>query len=529
MSIYRTFKIHLSKNIFMCHFTKYSLSLFSLALMLLSIKHASSKTLVHISEITDTTYNPFTQDTIRYCGPDSLVLDAGANFATYQWNSGQINQLQKVGATGQYFVTVTNTSSQTFSDTVFVSFIQYDINGYKTLIEDLETNYSVTDGSLMVGRVPWYDGEIQQWYGAGTYWTAPEDGIIDSVSFIVQSYSSTYSPNVGITVYEIGIQDGLQKGSEGINLTSGGEKTIPLQISVQKGRLYKFDFYFGSFATPIDTDVVSLSTGNLEGYRCHSDGLGSHGCGNISNGVWIKLYGKTTSYNSPGNEFYSCQADSVLIDTRPIGNYAFRWSNGANTAAIKVLLNQSAKYSVDISNDFHTCRDSAILHMFDVPFNPFATDTLKVCLQESYTLNAATPGFYSYVWNRLYNDVNYRDSTLLIRYYNGFSQDGWKIVEAEGGRGCKAIDSVYVIMNYSIIKSYRFIGDGLYSNAANWEVGGPYNRTGKPPAILGPNEAIYINPSGICILDVQQIIPSCSKLVVNVLEKLIIQGNLILQ
>lgn len=503
-------------------FARYHLPFLPLAFMLLGFHTISAKTVADKNGITDTVYNPFAEDTIRFCGPDSLELNAGANYITYQWNNGHTDQLQKVGATGQYFVTVTNAAAQTFSDTVFVSFIRYDINGYKTRQEVLETNYAVTQGSLQVGRVPDFDGEIQHRYRAGTYWIAPEDGHIDSVAFIVQNYTAEYELWVGIVVLE---NDIIQLADNNLLLTSPGEKKLPLHFSVKKGKRYKFAFDVWGAGAPSDTDVARLSTGELPGFSCYATGFGNPGCADISNGVWIKLYGQQTSYNPPGNEFFSCHTDSVLIDTRPADDYSFSWSTGAQTPAIKVLPDQSEKYYVDISNDIHSCSDSASLEMFNVPFNPFATDTITVCLQESYTLNAATTGYTSYVWNRRYNDATYRDSALVVTHVNS----GWKIVEAESDRGCYGIDSVYLKMNYYIIKSYRFIGDGLYSNEANWEVGGPYNRTGKPPAILGPNEAIYIQPAGVCILDVQQIIPGCSMFVVNNAGKLVIQGDLILQ
>lgn len=497
----------------MRRFALYNLSFLLLLLLLLGIHPANGKTPDNKAGITDTIYNPFTQDTIRYCGADSLMLDAGPNYSTYTWNTSNSNQLQKVGATGQYFVTVTNASAQTFSDTVFVSFIQYDINGYTTRIEALETNYSVTDGSLMVGRVPWYDGEIQQRYEAGTYWNAPEDGLIDSISFIVQGYSSTYFPNVGITVYE----NEIQKGGEDINLSSSGEKTIPLQLSVQKGRLYKFEFSTGSTGTPRDTETVILSTGNLDGYKCFTNGFGPFNCANISNGVWIKLYGKLTSYNSPGNEFYSCHSDSVLIDTRPEGNYTFLWSNGENKPAIKVLPDQSEKYYVDISNDFHTCRDSAILDIFNVPFNPFAVDSIFACSSTSFPLNAKTEGYNYYNWN-----TGSKDTSIIA------NTDAWYKVYATGGRNCLATDSIYVTVLSATKKSYRFMGNGLYSDPKNWEVLG-VTRPGKPPAIIGPHEAIYIDPSGVCIMDVQQTISDCSDFTIRPNAKLIMQGSLIIQ
>jgi hypothetical protein len=162
-----------------------------------------------------------------------------------------------------------------------------------------------------------------------------------------------------------------------------------------------------------------------------------------------------------------------------------------------------------------------------VPFNPFATDTIKICGQYEYKLNAATSGYYSYIWNRYYYDVNYRDSTLRV----SSSTAGWQVVEAAGGKGCKATDSVYVKFTPYFAYRYYFNGDGLYSDASNWLVWEPpgyYH--GKPPPIIGPNAVIYIQPSGICIMDVPQTIKGdCSQIIVGNNKKFIILGSLILQ
>lgn len=52
-------------------------------------------------------YNPF-PDTTRFCGI-SVVLDAGAEFVNYQWDSTQTNRTLAVDRDGKYYVTVQNT------------------------------------------------------------------------------------------------------------------------------------------------------------------------------------------------------------------------------------------------------------------------------------------------------------------------------------------------------------------------------------------------------------------------------------
>lgn len=76
-----------------------------------------------------------------------------------------------------------------------------------------------------------------------------------------------------------------------------------------------------------------------------------------------------------------------------------------------------------------------------------------------------------------------------------------------------------------LANGYRFIGNGNYSNPANWEAGKV------PPAILPAGSYIYIQPAagGQCILDVAQQISSDDNIVVAAGKNLIITGSLIIK
>ena len=61
------------------------------------------------------TINVYEQDTAMRCHVDSLVLDAGSGYESYQWNTGENTRTIWVSATGTYSVTVSNGISQTDS------------------------------------------------------------------------------------------------------------------------------------------------------------------------------------------------------------------------------------------------------------------------------------------------------------------------------------------------------------------------------------------------------------------------------
>ncbi|MDG1176359.1 MAG: right-handed parallel beta-helix repeat-containing protein, partial [Flavobacteriales bacterium] len=74
------------------------------------------------------------QDTITSCNQDSVLLDAGAGFASYNWSNGDSSQLTYAKATGMYSVQVTDTNGCSAEDSVFVSIINDSILQNDTII-----------------------------------------------------------------------------------------------------------------------------------------------------------------------------------------------------------------------------------------------------------------------------------------------------------------------------------------------------------------------------------------------------------
>ncbi|MDD3876259.1 MAG: gliding motility-associated C-terminal domain-containing protein [Bacteroidales bacterium] len=64
---------------------------------------------------------------LELCSGNSAILDAGAGFSDYIWNTSATNQIINVSTTGNYSVTVTDTNSCQGYDTVFVNIIAHQI------------------------------------------------------------------------------------------------------------------------------------------------------------------------------------------------------------------------------------------------------------------------------------------------------------------------------------------------------------------------------------------------------------------
>jgi gliding motility-associated-like protein len=83
-------------------------------------------------------FNPFPTQSST-CGI-TKVLDAGAGFASYLWNTGATSQTILPTINGEYIVTVTNAAGCSASDTVIISLIKADI---------IQTNQTVCAGTTI--------------------------------------------------------------------------------------------------------------------------------------------------------------------------------------------------------------------------------------------------------------------------------------------------------------------------------------------------------------------------------------------
>jgi len=75
-------------------------------------------------------------DTVRGCQHNPVTLDAGADFETYLWSTGDTSRTIAVTTAGRYSVTVTDTTAihATQKDSTFVTFLQFSILPQDTLL-----------------------------------------------------------------------------------------------------------------------------------------------------------------------------------------------------------------------------------------------------------------------------------------------------------------------------------------------------------------------------------------------------------
>jgi gliding motility-associated-like protein len=135
------------------------------------------------------------QDTLKVCG-DSIVLDAGAGFASYSWSNGATTRTITANASGKYIVTVANAIGCNASDTSVVSIVNANILQSDTTICK-GSNLTLSVLSLKPGQtVLWSTGATTPSITVNptvktTYTVTVTDGINTCTDSVVVDVSSS--------------------------------------------------------------------------------------------------------------------------------------------------------------------------------------------------------------------------------------------------------------------------------------------------------------------------------------------------
>ncbi|MCD4745043.1 MAG: gliding motility-associated C-terminal domain-containing protein [Bacteroidales bacterium] len=86
-------------------------------------------------------------DTIRTCRVDSVLLDAGVGFLSYDWNTGDTTSSIWVYTIGNYIVTVNSGDTLTITDTVYVYILYAQIAQNETTILCGDSTYINVDSA----------------------------------------------------------------------------------------------------------------------------------------------------------------------------------------------------------------------------------------------------------------------------------------------------------------------------------------------------------------------------------------------
>ena len=466
-------------------------------------------------------FNPL-QDTVKVCG-DSLVLDAGAGFATYNWSNGATTRTITAKASGKYYVSVATAAGCSASDTSFVSIVKANIIQRDTTIcrgsslplsidssfSSSITNCSISNlpANIKTGLVAYYPfcGNANDLSGNnnnatvfGASLTTDRFGLLNSAYSFNQSGSNNYMSIASSSSLNVTGSLTLSFWFSAVNSNAGYilDRDIcnPNPDWSIRWEGSKIIARYGIVGQDIEisSSVISLNTWNLvtvvrntsnsklslyiNGILVSSVNYSSANFTNNLNSIYI---GESVC-NSSSNPNFSGKLDDFYIFNRALDNSEILqlkssintvlWSNGATSNTITVTPTVTSKYFVTVSDGVTICKDSITVTVSDIgSFNPLQ-DTIKVC-GDSLVLDAG-PGYSRYNWS---NGANTRTISAKA--------SGKYFVTVSNAIGCSASDtSILSIVKAKILQKDTTIckGSAIKLNLDSFSVNAACDKASLP-------------------------------------------------
>ena len=337
-----------------------------------------------------TVYNPF-PDTIFFKG-NSIMLDAGAGYLTYKWNTNDTVRTITANQTGWYGVSVTDANG-TYHDTVFITFLSVNIYPRDSVIA-MGQNVTLTIDTSTKKFVPVLHiaGNFNGWNPAGSQVVAS----IQNNNY----YEGYYQINPGNyelkftsdtdwnhTVYGMGASAGLLStdkaaGNILFNPTVNGVYKMGVNTSTLTSDVVQITSFnvVGDAALGWGTDLpmqldtnnriwygnYTLNTGHIK-FRANNSWTTNYG--GINTDSTLVSYGADILIPSPGNYFISINLNNpthytyqiINLQTPGLIHPSILWSTGDTTATINVAPTVTTTYYCTKSNGIYSVTDSVTL------------------------------------------------------------------------------------------------------------------------------------------------------------------------
>ncbi len=299
-------------------------------------------------------------DTI-ICEGSNVVLDAGAGYDSYLWNTGATGQTISVSTAGTYSVTVSDGACTAIDakDVDVDVAIGVDIGNDTTLCEG---NSVVLNAGAGFDSYSWSTGATGQTISvstAGTY----------SVTVIDGACSAT-------DVSEVSIDAAIS-----VDLGNDPEACAGNTITIDAGSGY--DSYIWS--TGATSQAIMVSTAGTYSVT-------------VKGGSCIATDAVDVSFDDPiaidlGNDILQC-GGSVTLDAGS-GYDSYLWSTGAISQIITTTID--GNYSITVTKGACTATDNIALE-FDTPITLNLGSDITACYGGTVVLNAGS-GYESYLWS----------------------------------------------------------------------------------------------------------------------------------
>jgi gliding motility-associated-like protein len=359
---------------------------------------------IRVGVVTIEEYDPL-PDNLSVCG-DSVILDAGAGYERYKWNTGDTVSSKSVLRSGYYAVEVSNDQGCKAADTTLVFLMKAKILNEDTLICKDEKVVLRRDSTNE--RCITFLGE----YNGHYYYSSCENTFSWTQSM---QFAGSLSPFSSLAIINDAAENAFLSGvTNGIWMWIGLKQDLTDPGYNEPRGAWKW----------LDGSVAIFQNWG-PGEPNNGNGLEHYGCFNNASGVTIR-----GGWND-GMDIYQFAALIESSQPLPQLNFSTHWSTGDTTPSITVTPDTTTTYYVTVSNGITSCTDSVMVTVSAIrDFNPFP-DSLFVCA-DSIVLDAGT-GYSSYDWNT-------GDTTQRITVF----RKGWHKVIVTNESGCRAEDSIYI-------------------------------------------------------------------------------------
>ena len=401
-----------------------------------------------------------------FCGSGSTTLDAGAGFASYQWNTGATSQTIATSGAGDYSVTVTDLNGCQDQDTMTVSISNPVVDLGNDTSFCGTTNHTLDAGAFT--SYLWSTGATSQTISvsaSGQYHVTVTDAAgcqdQDTVNVTISDPIVTLMNDTSFCGDGTHLLDAGAGFSSYLWNTGATSQTI---TSSSNGGTYSVVVTDGNGCTDTDTTVITVANPVVDlGNDTSFCGTTNHtlDAGAFTSYLWSTGATSQTISISASGQYHvtvtdaaGCQdQDTVNVtisdpvvdlgnDTSICGTIAenldagsgfnsYLWSTGATSQTIIASL--VGDYSVQVT-DINGCTDTDTISISAGTVLVDLGPNREFCLGDSVLLNAGNPGA-TYSWN-----VGANSQTIVAK------STGTYRVEVTNG-GCFGVDSVEVLVH----------------------------------------------------------------------------------